>query len=101
MKYGYRVNGSGMYIPQYDNGTGWQDFKGKHLGGDFYRICLHLADLSAPRIAGGQLLLDPGDKKIPESEHVVFFTKPVFLHAFIGAAKYWYDQQKSTEIIDP
>lgn len=101
MKYGYKVTGNGLYLPLYDNGNGkgWEHFQRKHVNGMMFIICKALGDLSAPRRwSDGQWLLEPTDKKIPFNERVVFFTSPIYLHAFLGAAMYWYEKPSSIEV---
>jgi hypothetical protein len=99
MKLGYKVTGNGLYVPLFNNGQGWIEFKSKYIHGDMRHLCQAFGNLSAPRRwSEGQWLLDPFDKKIPEDEWIVFFTKPLYLHAFLGAAKYWWEQQKTVEV---
>ena len=99
MKYGYKVTGNGLYIPWFDNGNGPQDFTSKNVQGIFRNVAHSLGNLSAPRRWDeGQWLLDPRDKKIPQEDHVVFYTSPIYVHAFLVAAKHWFDQFKSVEV---
>ena len=102
MKYGYELTGNGLYIPQFDKGSGMEPFRSRHINGDLRVLVEQLAIISAPRKwSSAQWLLDPFNKGIKAEDRVVFFTKPLLLRAFLGAAKYWYETAPPAEVIDP
>lgn len=111
MKYGYTLNsnaGGGrlnVYQPYFDkeDGSGPQYFRVRHLGnGLLLSVVRSLAELSAPRRwEDGQYYLETNDKNTPEEDKFIFFTDPIYIHAFLGAAKYQIDQRMPIEVKEP
>jgi hypothetical protein len=93
MELRYKQSGT-HYIPEYKNKQGeWISITAEDVGmdarNDLSRVCYRLADLSAPR------KWDSGQWYYEDSK-IVFFTKEIYVMAFLGAAKsFW--QTKEVE----
>jgi hypothetical protein len=101
MKYRYKVTANGLYIPQYKSSEKeWKCFTKKMIQGDMLKVVRALAEKSAPRRwTYGQWHFEPSDKTVFEDESV-FFTKAIYVMAFIGAAQHWWSQFEIKEVED-
>ena len=99
MELSYIVTGRGLYVPQFKNKEGeWKPFTRGMIEGDMLYVCIALGNLSAPRRwDNGQWHFEDGDRST-WSEHTVFFTKPIYVFAFLGAAKHWWGEFKRHEV---
>ena len=87
LKLRYIIDGT-HYIPQFYNNTEnkWMDFKVEHVQREMLAICRSLGDLQLPsRWGDGQWYYESGKQ--------VFFTKEMFVMAFLGAASVFYNSK--------
>ena len=76
------------YIPQfYSNAENkWKDFKVEHIQHEMLEICQSLGDIQLPsKWSNGQWYY--------KSSKQVFFTREVFVMAFLGAASVFYNSE--------
>jgi hypothetical protein len=102
MKYRYTIRANGLYIPEYkkEGSDEWKPFKKKMIKGDMLQIVRALGEKSAPRRwTYGQWHFEPFDKSVFDDEPV-FFTKAIYVMAFIGAAQHWWRQFEIKEVGD-
>jgi len=99
MRYSYVVTGNGLYIPQFKNGDKeWEPFTKGMIKGDMLTLCRCLGDISAPRKwTSGQWHFESEGLKSHDDESI-FFTKPMYAMAFIGAAQHWWGSFGRTEV---
>lgn len=93
MKLRYRKSND-FYIPQYQStdDSEWNDFLVKNITDQLAQICQAIGDLQCPR------RWEPGqwhseDKGKNRGDQTVFFTKEMYVMAFLGAAKSVYNTQ--------
>jgi hypothetical protein len=101
MKYRYTITANGLYVPQYRSSEKeWKCFTKKMIQGDMLKVVGALAEVSSPRQWNNGLWhFDRSDKTVFEDE-AVFFTKAIYVMAFIGAAQHWWGQFDIKEVED-
>ncbi len=100
MKFRYRINAQGLYIPEYmlADGTEWIPFKVCNIAGKMKKVCRALAEMSYPRSTkSGQWHFEP-EGAASYNDQALFFTDEIYVMAFIGAAQYWWGRPNTTEV---
>lgn len=93
MELRYRIENT-FFVPQYKLGKEevWRDFLRTNIGGDLLKICGSLGNIQYPRrMDAGQWYIE--SKK--SEEQYLIFTKEIFVLAFLGAAKAYFDTSES------
>lgn len=89
MKLRYRKFNT-FFIPQYTLGDKWINFDTTLVSGELKRICEQLGDLQLPSKWGeGQWFF--ASRLNPENKNILFFTKEIYVNAFLGAAFSFFD----------
>jgi hypothetical protein len=100
MKFRYRIDLNGLYIPEYTltDSTGWVSFKVRNIAGKMRKVCRALGEVSAPRATkNGQWHFEP-EGAAPYDNESVFFTDEIYVMAFIGAAQCWWSKPSTVEV---
>jgi hypothetical protein len=107
MKYRYTITANGLYIPQYkkEGGSEWVTIKKDMVTGELLKVCEVLGSLSDnySSFMGYPLRGEWVFHKDHENESVrnaVYFTKKIYIMAFIGAAQHWWGHFEIKEVGD-
>lgn len=87
----YRKSGT-LFIPQYQlkDGT-WEDFVRENVGRELLKLCVAIGNIQMPsKWDDGQWYYQKTkqDRNVKET---IIFTKEIFVMAFLGAAKVYFD----------
>jgi len=104
MKLRYIETANNLYIPQYQsNSPEWIPFTKDMMKGDMLKVCEAIGSVSDTRSSfmglplKGHWYFDDNHKN-KSVRNAVFFTKKLYVMAFIGAAQHWWGDFDKTEV---
>ena len=95
MKLRYEIRNSD-YIPQYFHNEQWYDFKVRNVKGELKNICQQIGFLQNNFGRSQWYYIQNGNdlkNGVGLEEMIVFFTKEIYVNAFLGAAQYHFKEK--------